>query len=172
MRRTSTIAALALLLAAAPAALSAQVSLLGGVGLSRPFGDFGDQAESGWLMAAGLQLSVPAIPIALRADGAYHSFGAPSGQPGTSMLSGAASLVVNLPGVGLVPYVLGGVGQYRVSVDDSGLDPVTDNGYHGAFGVNIGALGFGGFAELRVVNVVLGAGGDARFVNAMVGLRL
>jgi hypothetical protein len=123
-------------------------------------------------MTAGLQLGVPALPIALRADGGYHAFGAPSGQPSTSMLSGAASLVISLPGVGLVPYVLGGVGQYRVNVDVSGVDPVTDNGYHGAFGVNIGALGFGGFAELRVVNVVLGAGGDYRFVNAIVGLRL
>jgi hypothetical protein len=172
MRRTSTLAALALLVVAAPAALSAQVSLLGGVGLSRPFGDFGDAAESGWQMLAGIQVGVPAIPIKLRADGGYHSFGAPSAQPSTSMLSGAASLVLDLPGVGLVPYILGGVGQYRVSVDQSGLDPVTDNGYHGAFGVNIGALGFGGFAELRLVNVVLGAGGDVRFLSALIGLRL
>jgi hypothetical protein len=169
MRRWTPLVALALFAPAGP--LEAQVSLLGGGGLGRPFGDFGDAAESGWHAVAGLQVSVPAIPIALRADGGYHSFGGASAQPKRSMLAGAASLVLTLPGVGLVPYLLGGVGQYRVSVDQSGVDPVTDNGFHGGFGVNIGALGFGGFAELRVVNVSQSAA-DARFVAATLGLRL
>ncbi|MBM4184605.1 MAG: hypothetical protein FJ207_10390 [Gemmatimonadetes bacterium] len=169
MRRLLPLAAFALL--AAPAAVAAQVQLLGGGGLGRPFGDFSDAAGSGWHALVGMQVSVPAIPIALRADGTYHSFAAPTGLPGSSMLAGAASLVVSLPGVGLVPYFLGGIGQYRVSLDQSGVDPVTDNGFHGAFGVNIGAMGFGGFAELRVVNVSQSAG-DARFLTATFGLRL
>lgn len=121
---------------------------------------------------AGLQLAVPGIPIQLRADGGYHSFGAASGQSESSVLGGAGSLVVTLPGVGLVPYILGGVSQYRVSVDATGVDPVTDNGYHGAFGVNIGALGFGGFAELRVANISQSGGNNARFVSVTLGVRL
>jgi hypothetical protein len=169
MRRLALLIALAAL--SSPAAGAAQVSLLGGGGLSRPFGDFGDLAESGWNLMAGLQVGVPGIPVQLRADGSYHSFGAPSGQPTSSLLGGAGSLVVTLPGVGLVPYVLGGVGQYRLSVDETGVAAVTDNGYHGAFGVNIGALGFGGFAELRVVNISQ-SGGDSRFVAVTIGLRL
>jgi hypothetical protein len=169
MRRLALLIALATL--GLPAAGAAQVSLLGGVGLSRPFGDFGDAAESGWHGMAGLQVGVPAIPVQLRADGSYHSFGAASGQPSSSVLGGAGSLVINLPGVGLVPYILGGVSQYRVSVDATGVDAVTDNGYHGAFGVNIGAMGFGGFAELRVVNISQ-SGGNARFVAVTLGLRL
>jgi hypothetical protein len=68
-----------------------------------------------------------------------------------------------------VPYFLGGLGMYRTSVD--GLDAVSDPGFHGAFGVNIGALGFGGFGEVRLINVN-GDGGDARFVTATVGFRL
>jgi hypothetical protein len=85
------------------------------------------------------------------------------------MLGGALSVVFNLPGVGLVPYFLGGVGMYRSSMD--GFDSVSDSGFHGAFGVNIGALGFGGFGEVRLVNIS-GDGGDARFVTATVGFRL
>jgi hypothetical protein len=112
---------------------------------------------------------VPSIPIALRADGAYHSFGQASSAPSVDMLAGDLSLVFNLPGVGLVPYLLGGVGAYRTSVE--GLDAVSDNGFHGAFGVNIGAIGFGGFAEVRFVNVN-GETSDARFVTATLGLRL
>jgi hypothetical protein len=71
--------------------------------------------------------------------------------------------------VGLVPYLLGGVGAYRTSAE--GADAVSDNGFHAAFGVNIGAIGFGGFGEVRLVNVN-GDGGDARFVTATLGLRL
>jgi hypothetical protein len=56
-------------------------------------------------------------------------------------------------------------------VDVSGVDAVSDNGFHGAFGVNIGALGFGGFGEVRLVNVNQSAG-DARFVTATLGIRL
>ncbi len=169
MRRTILLASLCLL--AAPTLAHAQPSIRAGVGLSTPIGDFGDSAESGWHATAGLQLSIPAVPVAVRADGGYHSFGQATGAPSTSMLSGALSLVVNLPGVGLVPYVLAGVGTYRTSVDVSGVEAVSDNGFHGAFGVNIGALGFGGFGEVRLVNVNRSAG-DARFVTATLGLRL
>lgn len=169
MRRFALLIALAFL--STPAVGAAQVSLFGGAGLSRPFGDFGEVAESGWHALAGLQVGVPDIPIRLRADGSYHAFGAAAGLPESSMLAGAGSLVITLPGVGLVPYILGGVGQYRLKFDATGIDAVTDNGYHGGFGVNVGAMGFGGFAELRVVNVSQSVG-DARFVAVTLGLRL
>jgi hypothetical protein len=121
---------------------------------------------------AGLQLAVAALPIGLRADGAYHSFGQQGTNPATSILSGALSLVVTFPGVGLSPYVLGGVGAYRTSQDVSGLEPESDSGIHGAFGVDIGALGFGGFAEVRLVNVSTAGSGNRRYVTATLGIRL
>jgi hypothetical protein len=171
MRRLASYAALSLtlLLALDPGAAEAQPRIMAGAGLSTPLGDFGDAAGVGWHGTAGLQLGFPTLPVALRADGAYHSFGEESPAPKTSMLAGALSAVINLPGVGLVPYLLGGVGMYRTSVD--GSEATSDSGFHGAFGVNIGALGFGGFGEVRFVNVN-GEGGDARFVTATVGFRL
>jgi hypothetical protein len=132
-------------------------------------GSFGDRAEVGWHAEAGLQLSVPAVPIALRGDGGYHSFGEASPQPKTSVLAGALSAVVGLPGVGLVPYLLGGIGMYRTSEDGGGVR--SDSGFHAAFGVDIGAAGFGGFGEVRFVNVSA-PGSDTRFVTATLGLRL
>lgn len=163
--------ALAVLLAVAlaPSLAEAQVRLLGGGGVSTPVGTFGDAAEVGWHAEAGLQLSVPAVPIALRGDGGYHSFGEASPQPKTSMLAGALSAVVSLPGVGLVPYLLGGVGMYRRSVD--GSEPTSDSGFHAAFGVDIGGGGYRGFGEVRFVNVSA-SGADTRFVTATLGLRL
>ena len=169
MRRLILLAALVLL--SAPGAAAAQVRLMAGVGLSTPIGDFGEVAEAGWHGMAGMQLGVPAIPIALRGEGAYHSFGAATGDPSSSILNGTLSLVFNLPGVGLVPYILGGVGTYRTSIDQAGISASSDSGFHGAFGVNIGALGFGGFGEVRLVNVSASSR-DARFVTATLGLRL
>lgn len=172
MRRLTSfasIAAAALTLAVAPSGVDAQPRLMAGVGVSTPFGDLGDTAGVGWHAGAGLQLGFPTLPVALRADGAYHSFGEESPAPKASLLGGALSMVINLPGVGLVPYFLGGVGMYRTSVD--GFDPVSDPGFHGAFGVNIGALGFGGFGEVRFVNVN-GDGSSSRFVTATIGFRL
>jgi len=167
MRRLIPLALLVILLA--PVAAGAQVRLLAGGGLSTPIGDFGDAAEAGWHLTGGLQLGVPTIPIALRGDGAYHSFGQATSAPSVDTLAGTLSLVFNLPGVGLVPYLLGGVGAYRTSAE--GFDAVSDNGFHAAFGVNIGAIGFGGFGEVRLVNINQSVG-DARFVTATLGLRL
>jgi len=169
MRLRTLLLAVPLALSLAPAVAHAQPRLMGGVGLSTPFGDLADNTEVGWHALAGLQLGFPTLPVALRADGAYHSLGEASGSPKTSLLSGHLSLVVLLPGVGLRPYLLGGVGMHRKSVD--GQDAVSDPGLHGAFGVDIGALGFGGFGEARVVSVGR-EGGDDRFVTFTVGFRL
>jgi hypothetical protein len=167
MRRLILLTLLAVIVA--PVAAGAQVRLMAGGGLSTPIGDFGDAAQAGWHLTGGMQLGVPAIPIALRGDGAYHSFGQASSAPSVDMLGGTLSLVFNLPGVGLVPYLLAGVGAYRTTVE--GLDAVSDNGFHAAFGVNIGAIGLGGFGEVRFVNINQSVG-DARFVTATLGLRL
>jgi hypothetical protein len=169
MRRRTLLVAVHLVLALAPMVAEAQPRLMGGVGLSTPFGDLADDAEVGWHALAGLQLGFPTLPVALRADGAYHSFGEASPSPKTNMLSGHLSVVVILPGVGLSPYLLGGVGMHRTSVD--GQEAESDSGFHGAFGVDIGALGFGGFGEARVVSINR-AEGDARFVTFTIGFRL
>ena len=92
--------------------------------------------------------------------------------PSQSILSGALSVVVTFPGIGLSPYVLGGIGSYRTSVDVSGSTPESDTGIHGAFGVDIGALSFGGFAEVRLVNVSTAGAGNRRVVSATLGVRL
>lgn len=170
MRRFAVCLAIALLFAPAPA--EAQVRLLGGVGVTNPMSDLNDVTSVGWHATGGAQLSIATLPVSLQADGGYHSFGEQGSNPKTSVLSGALSLVVTLPGVGLSPYFLGGLGIYRTSVDVSGLDPTSDTGIHAAFGVDIGAAGFGGYAELRGVNVSTEGSGNFRFLTATLGIRL
>lgn len=168
MRRSALLATLAVLLI--PAASAAQLRLMAGVGVTNPMGDLNDTADVGWHAMGGLNLGIATLPVGLRLDGGYHSFGSQSGDPKVNILSGAASLIVHFPGVGLSPYVLGGIGAYRTDVDD-GSDAQSDTGFHGAFGVDIGAVGFGGFAEVRLVNVSP-ASGNRRYVTATLGIRL
>lgn len=170
MRRTALIATAALLLV--PPVAEAQVRILGGAGLTNPLSDLNDVADVGWHFMGGAHLSIATLPVGLRADGGYHSFGEQDANPQTGVLSGALSLVVTFPGVGLSPYVLGGVGAYRISLDVSGDEPTGETGIHGAFGVDIGALGFGGFAEVRLVTVSTEESGNFRFVTATLGVRL
>lgn len=169
MRRSLLWLVLALLVA--PGAAQAQVQLLAAAGLTNPMSDLNDVADVGWHLMGGAELSVGTLPVSLRADGNYDSFGEQGMTPRPKVLSGALSLVVRFPGVGLRPYVLGGVGVYRTSLDAVDSQTTSDKGIHGAFGVDIGALGFGGFAELRLVDFERNSA-TFRYVTAMLGVRL
>ena len=170
MRRLALLTVV-LALALTPAAAEAQARLLIGGGLSQPSGDFADDVDSGLHGRVGLQVGVPVFPVSLRGEGELHQFSEKAGTDNTTtMLNGTLSAVLSLGGIGLSPYVIGGVGTYRL---DSGVaDPVTNRGVHGGFGVSLGALGFGGFAEIRLVNISGTGGADAtRFIPLTVGLR-
>ncbi|MBU00944.1 MAG: hypothetical protein CME14_06715 [Gemmatimonadetes bacterium] len=85
------------------------------------------------------------------------------------MLNGTLSAVLGLGGIGLQPYLLAGIGSYRL--DAGGTEGAqTNRGFHGGFGVGIGALGFGGFAEIRLVSIS-GDTGNTRYIPVTLGLR-
>jgi len=139
-------------LVVAPGVAQAQVSVLGGVGITTPLGSLADEAESGYHATVGLEVGVPSIPVSLRLDGAYHRLSAASDEfDGGSVLGGGLDVIFALPGVGLEPYALVGIGRYRVDggpVD--GGEKFSARGFATGFGVNLGSLAF---AELRYVRV-------------------
>ena len=168
MRRFLFVAAV---LALTPIAVQAQPRLMVGGGFSAPNGDLSNSADAGYHGKVGLQFAIPTLPIGLRGEGVIHKLGA--GSPlvsDTDVLAGALSLVFTLPGIGLQPYVLAGIGSYRVTAGLAGAqEAITNRGYHGGFGVAIGGLGLGGFAELRYVTI--DAPGSVRLIPLTVGLR-
>ncbi len=166
MRR---IALLALVALALPGATNAQARLMVGGGISSPNGDFSDAVDTGVHGRVGLQVGVPAFPVSLRGEGEVHSFSEATGTEKAQLISGTISAVLSLGGIGLSPYILAGLGSYRYD-DSTAADALTNGGYHGGFGASIGALGFGGFAEVRLVNIN-GDDGDRRYVAATFGFR-
>lgn len=171
MRRTPALAAL-LLAAILPAAADAQPRIMVGGGFSAPAGDVSSFADPGYHVQASLEIAIPTIPVALRGDGTLHKLGAASAAfSDTEYLAGAASVVFTLPGVGLQPYVLGGVGTYRMKSGPAGTEVIeTDPGFHGGFGVLIGGVGVAGFAEIRYVHI--NGAVTTKLVPVTLGLRL
>ena len=169
LRRLPIALLLALIL---PPPAEAQPRLMAGGGFTAPTGDVGDAADPGYHLAAGLDVTIPQLPVGFRADGRLHVMGASSASVAdTKILGGSLSVVFRLPGVGLQPYVLGGIGTYRVEAGPAGAAiKETNRGYHGGFGVAIGALGLGAFAEIRYVQI--DADTSTRMIPLTIGLRL
>lgn len=172
MRRT--IATLFLLAALIPAAAEAQPRFMVAAGFTAPTGSLSDAADAGYHGQVGLFVSIPTIPVGLRGDGFFHRLGSSqTGQEDTQVLGGTLSVVYNLPGIGLVPYFLAGLGAYQIEAGPVGATVKSnDNGYHGGFGVNIGGAGtgVGAFAEIRYIKI--GGDSDATLIPLTVGLRL
>ncbi|MFQ5538477.1 MAG: outer membrane beta-barrel protein [Gemmatimonadota bacterium] len=173
IKRLTVMAVFAGLLAASPQAAHAQLRFHLGAGVSNPTGDFGDLVDSGFQGRGGVSLGAPLFPLSARAEVEASRFPASQMSSGNAtLLGGNLSVILSLGGIGISPYVLAGVGSYRVSFSDEfGMgDATTDSGYHLGFGVNLGILGFGGFLEARFVNVSRDAG-DLRTIPVTFGVR-
>ncbi len=156
---------------AAPARTSAQVHFLIEAGLSSPSGDFSKLAEPGYHGRMGLQAGLPRFPLSFRAEGEADRFTSATSIGHVTVVSGSASAVLSLGRKGISPYVLAGIGQYRTSFEDVGASSSIGTGYHVGVGLSFGALEFGGFVELRLVNVE-GDRFTTRYFPISVGLRL
>ena len=144
------------LLIAAPSVAWAQPRVMFGGGFTSPQGDLRDSADPGWHIDAGVQIGIPTLPVSLRGDGQLHRLDSRNNDyRDTEFLSGVLSVVFNLPGVGLEPYLLAGLGSYRFNGGVAVAERIqrSDTGYHGGFGVVTGQLGLGLFAEVRYVRI-------------------
>ncbi len=159
------------LFAAAPAVAEAQPRLLLGGGFTAPNGQITEVAEAGYHLQVGLEVRLPTLPLSLRGDGTFHRLGSTrAGFAEPEVLVGSGSLIFHLPGIGLQPYFLAGVGSYRTKAGPPDeLEITTEPGYHGGFGVALGGLSFGGFAEIRYVQ--LQAETTARLIPLTLGFR-
>jgi hypothetical protein len=172
MRLYIFVCSCALVMASAPAPVTAQFDFLVGGGLTTPIGDFSESAGSGYHARAGLQVGLPTIPVALRLDVAYHrlSEADPTFEP-PDILRGAIDVVYELPGVGLMPYLLVGLARNRLNAGPVGMSrTVYRNGFNAGFGVAVGSGAFGGFLEIRYVQVA-GETSANKYVPVSVGLR-
>lgn len=124
----------------------------GGVGF--PVGDFGDIAETGFHAQGMVGFTIPGLPIRLRGDLMYHSFGGNSVDfggssatyPDTRIIAGLVNGSVSFSRMrdGTSPdasggrdiYIIGGLGVYNL---DSESTADFESASETRFGVNVGA---------------------------------
>ena len=128
-------------LAAAPSALSAQIStgisLAGSLAL--PQGDSKQDTQSGYNAAVGLNIGAILLPVGFRLEGAYNGFNAktlPTGatSANANIMSGTVNATV---GLGL-PSLIGGLGYDRQKSEVKG-GVFAGSDTQSAMGYNIGA---------------------------------
>jgi opacity protein-like surface antigen len=163
-------------------------------GASIPTGTLGDVVATGFNVAGQVEYRRPASPLAVRLEVDYHRFGLKDElrelffeaggavNANLNVLGGAVNAVYTFPVTTPVrPYVLGGLGVYRLSgsFDVSGfegeLDEESDSGSATRLGANVGAgielplSGITAFAEVRYLTIR--ASEAANLVPLRVGVR-
>jgi opacity protein-like surface antigen len=129
-------------------------------GVSVPQSDAGTAFESGFHGQVMLGFGMIALPFKLRADLSYHNFGAEDNgllfdtDDELRIISGALNAIATMGGIGVKPYLTGGIGLYNSEF--SGLESETDFGINGGIGLEFSLTRLSTFVEVRYVNVFVG----------------
>ena len=152
MKRTIFgVAALALAFMATTAEAQKPISFGIAAGASMPMGDFGDAVGTGWNAGAVLAINAPTMPVGFRVDASYNSFGINDIDESINILGVNGNVTWGLPmaAAPISPYLIGGVGMYRLDTSVSGIDAETEFGFNVGVGTKFALSGFGTFIELR-----------------------
>jgi hypothetical protein len=162
IRTLAVVSALALAAAAVPAEAQLPFRLGVQAGASIPTGDMADGAKTGYHVGLLAEAKPMLLPVGVRGDIIYNEFGLEDDELGDidvdfRLLNVNANAILELPGVGLRPYLLGGLGWYQgwfVS-DDDDTDKESAVGFNVGGGIRFGLSGFGAAVEAhyRTVNL-------------------
>lgn len=165
------LAAAALLGFAAPS--QAQTTLYISGGGSFPTGDFGDYADTGWMVAGGAMFGIGSAGLSAGVDLFYgqnnHSVEEIDLNSKTTPYGAMGVLLYSFQtGSSISPYVFGGAGVlvHRFSADDIGSESDTQFGYQ--FGAGLG-FPIGGTTELYAEGRYMGSA-DTKYFAALAGL--
>lgn len=174
-RVVSLFAATALTVVLGASAAEAQSPIRFGLagGLSMPQSDYGDVFESGFHGQVMLGFGMMALPVKLRADLTYHSLGI-KGDGGIILnndddlraIGGALNAIVGMGGIGVKPYLTGGVGFYNQKIGD--FDAENDFGLNGGVGLEFSLTGMSTFLEVRYLKIFVSDDDGEDFSAAIV----
>jgi opacity protein-like surface antigen len=125
-------------------------------GIAFPTSDLGNVANTGYNVTVAVGYKPELTPIGVRAEAAYNEFGSKIFNGNVNIPAFTGNLVYGLPVGTLSPYVIGGAGLYRTSINVNNGGNASEND----FGFNIGAglkiplsSGFETFVEARYHHV-------------------
>ncbi len=130
-------------------------------------GNYGDFYDTGFNVMGTLGMQPASLPVGLRFDAAYNSFG--SNGPTLKVISGTANAVLTTSNMsGVKPYVIGGVGIYN-SKAGSG-DGQTKFGLNAGGGIEFALSGFNTFVEARYHSVFTD-GDNMNYIPLVFGIK-
>ena len=136
-------------------------------GLSLPTSDMADRVETGWNAAAALNYNFPLSNLGVRFEGFWNQFSGEGANPDLRILGGAVNAFYHLGGIGIRPYVIGGIGSYNAKFDEG--ESTTDLGINAGGGIKFALAGMSAFAEARYHAVDTDIG-DFQFVPIVFGI--
>jgi hypothetical protein len=151
-------------------------AMLGG---TLPIGDFGDGFDTGFHIGALGEFARPTWPVTIRGEITYHRHGASDFDGNASILSFIPNVVFPLgdPAATARPYLIGGLGLHRVSIDlDFDIPGVDDSASDTEFGFNVGGgftfnlSGFETFVEARFHSIFT-EGSSTNFIPLSFGFK-
>ena len=144
-----TLAAAALALTTAATAEAQRPTVGVGGGVTFPVSDLGDENGAGWhgLITMGYR-PVNSV-LGFRLDGAYHDLGADNvgGARDLRAIALTGNVVLEMPGVAVRPYLIGGAGLYNTKFQ--GLQSSNNLGLNGGAGLKFRFMEFDTFVEAR-----------------------
>ena len=177
LKRSLFLAIVTIALVAAPRVSHAQLGLVKpfsiGVagGATQPMSDLKSGSNMGYNGTVALGINLPFIPVGLRIDGAYNQFGQKTGGAKLHIMSATGNVVWKLPSVGVSPYLIGGAGLYRPTVQVSGFPSASENhfGWNAGAGVTLPLTVIKAFVEARYNSVSVN-GATMQFVPLTFGI--
>jgi hypothetical protein len=141
------------------------------VGGAFPLSDFGKSFNTGFNVTGMMGINVPLLPVGFRIEAAYNQFGAKGTSNVNAKIAGVSGNVVfSIPGAVIVsPYLIGGLGYYRVSSSATGSVASNNFGFNAGAGIKIPLVVFATFVEARYTRVSE-TGGSTSFVPVTVGV--
>ena len=133
-----------------------------------PVGDFRGLVNTGFTADALVEARLPVLPVGLRFEGGYATFGGRNGTSSAHVVSGSANVVLRLTPVALSlvrPYLIGGVGIYG---QNRGVG--TSAGVNVGGGLSVPLVAVTVFGDARYTHV-FNDGVKTNFVPVRVGLR-
>ncbi len=176
--RKSRVPVVVIALLAAAGTASAQVATIlkpvqvgVAVGGAFPLSDFGKSFNTGFNVTGMMGINVPLLPVGFRIEAAYNQFGAKGTSNVNAKIAGVSGNVVfSIPGAVIVsPYLIGGLGYYRVSSSATGSVASNNFGFNAGAGIKIPLVVFATFVEARYTRVSE-TGGSTSFVPVTVGV--
>jgi opacity protein-like surface antigen len=148
-----------------------------GGGISAPRGDAEDLFDTGWHGQILVTWNPPVIPVGLRVDGLYarmENAESTGNMGGADVIGGTANAVLGFRALLVKPYLLGGVGYYRLEFSNrsphgSSEHRENEPGWNAGAGVSISLRKIDLFVEARYHSVDT-EGDRFEFVPISVGL--